>query len=219
MNTRETVTDFVNHPIQGLLRAFAHNNIKVVLEFSRYIHLGHGRTLSRDIFHVEAHNLDTKWLVNQIESLSREEELALHSKVLQQGQTYHIPMVDFVHVKSTEGLVDKMLPVSRLLSTDITFYDSGQSMHGYYFCLIGERNWYEYLGRLLLCNSPLAADEQVVDSRWVGHSLEHGFSASRWSCNSGIYGGLPQLVNVTGNYESKYRTVQAMTSFQVFHTD
>jgi hypothetical protein len=219
MDPRETASDFAKHPIQGLVRSLLQNNINVVLEFSRYIHLGQGRTLSRDIFHVEARNLDTKWLVNQIGSLSREQELALHSKVLQQGQTYHIPMVDFVQVTSTESLVDKMLPVSQLLSTDIAIYDSGQSMHGYYFCLIGEREWYEYLGKLLLCNRPLATDEQVVDSRWVGHSLDHGFSALRWSCNSGIYSGLPQLVNVFSNCEGKNRTMRPMTSFQVFHTD
>jgi hypothetical protein len=44
-------------------------------------------------------------------------------------------------------------------------------MHGYYFCMIGERDWYKYLGKLLLCNDPVVEDEQVVDSRWVGHSL------------------------------------------------
>jgi len=219
MDPSETAIDFAKHPIHGLVCSLLQNNINVVLEFSRYVHLGQGRTLSRDIFHVEARNLDTEWLVNQIGSLSREQELALHSKVLQQDQTYHIPMVDFVQVKSTESLVDKMLPVSELLSTDVTLYDSGQSMHGYYFCLIGEREWYGYLGKLLLCNSPLAADEQVVDSRWVGHSLDHAFSALRWSCNSGIYSGLPQLVHATSNREAKHRTVRPITSFQVFHTD
>jgi len=216
--TTETANDFAKHPIHGLVRSLLQNN-NVVLEFSRYIHLGQGRTLSRDIFHVEAGNLGTEWLAKQIGRLSREQELALHSKVLQQGQTYHIPMVDFAQVKSTEILVDKMLPVSELLSTDIALYDSGQSMHGYYFCLIGEREWYEYLGKLLLCNDPLAADEQVVDSRWVGHSLDHGFSALRWSCNSGIYSGLPQLVNVFSNRQAKNRTMPPATSFQVFHTD
>ena len=209
MDTSETATDFSKHPIHGLVRSLLQNNINVVLEFSRYIHLGQGRTLSRDIFHVEASNLDTEWLVNQIGSLSRKQELALHSKVLQQGQTYHIPMVDFAKVKTIEIIEDKMLSVSELLATDIALYDSGQSMHGYYFCLIGERQWYEYLGKLLLCNAPLGADEQVVDSRWVGHSLDHGFSALRWSCNSGIYSGLPQLVHVT-NREAKHRTVRGL---------
>jgi len=218
MDTTETMIDFAKHPLHGLVRSLLQNNINVVLEFSKYIHLGPGRTLSRDIFHVEAGNLDTEWLANQLENLSREQELALHSKVLQQGQTYHIPMVDFVQSKSTEILVDKMRPVSQLLSTDIALYDSGQSMHGYYFCLISEKEWYEYLGKLLLCNDPLA-DEQVVDSRWVGHSLEHGFSALRWSCNSGIYSGLPQLVHVNSNHEAKHGTTRPMTSFQVFHTD
>ncbi len=219
MDINETATALAKHPIHGLVRSLSQINNNIVLEFSRYVHLGQGRTLSRDIFHVEADNLDAEWLVNQIGSLSRKQELALHSKVLQQGQTYHIPMVDFANVKSTEILLNKMLPVSEFLSTDIAFYDSGQSMHGYYFCLIGEREWHQYLGKILLCNVPLAADEQVVDSRWVGHSLDHGFSALRWSCNSGIYSGLPQVVHVTNNREAKHRMMRPITSFQVFHTD
>ena len=218
MKELKQATDFAEHPIHGLVNSLLQNNVNLVLEFSRYVHLGPGRTLSRDIFHVEAANLNATWLANQICSLSQKQELALHSRVLQQGQAYHIPMVDFAHVESLETLLEKTVPVSQLLSTDIALYDSGQSMHGYYFCMIGEREWYKYLGKLLLCNGRLAMDEHVVDSRWVGHSLDHGFSALRWSCNSGIYSGLPQLANVF-NRRTEHRTMPPTTSFPVFHTD
>lgn len=219
MDNTKTATDCAEHPIHGLVNSLLQNNVNLVLEFSRYVHLSPGRTLSRDIFHVEAANLNGAWLAKQIGGLTQKQELALHSKVLQQGQTYHIPMIDFAHVKSIEMLLEKTSPVSQFLSTDISLYDSGQSMHGYYFCMIGERDWYKYLGKLLLCNDPLVEDEQVVDSRWVGHSLEHGFSALRWSCNSGIYSGVPQLVNALNNRQAKHRSVPLATSFQAFHTD
>lgn len=185
-----------SHPVDGLRHFLLHQSPELVLEFSKYVHLGHGRTLSREIFQVQARNVSPAWLAEEIRSLSHEQELALHSKVLQNDRTYHIPMVDFAKVESIKGLLVKTQPIRESLSIDITLYNSGQSMHGYYFCLIDENEWHKYLGRLLLCDPPFGGEEQNIDSRWVGHSLEHGFSALRWSCNSAIYQSLPQLVDV-----------------------
>jgi len=184
------------HPFQGLSNSLLTNDPDLTLEFSRYVHLGPGRTLSREIFHVQARNVDDTWLADEIGRLTGAQELALHSRVTWKGRIYHIPMVDFGIVESTELLLFKMQAVRRSLSVDITLYSSGQSMHGYYFCLVDEKDWYKYLGRLLLCNPPFDSNDQLVDSRWVGHSLEHGFSALRWTCNSGIYQSLPQLVDM-----------------------
>ena len=184
------------HPIHGLRHFLLQQHTELVLEFSRYVHLGQGRTLSRETFRVEAEDVDDAWLAEEIHSLSQSQELALHSKVVHNDRIYHIPMVDFAHVESPEIMIVKTLAVRQSLPVDIKLYDSGQSMHGYFFCLIDEKDWYTYLGRLLLCNPPFDSKEQLVDSRWVGHSLEHGFSALRWSCNSAIYQSLPQLVDV-----------------------
>jgi len=169
---------------------------ELTLEFSRYVHLGSGRTLSREIFHVNARDLDDTWLAEEIRGLAETQELALHSRVVQKDRILHIPMVDFAQVDSLKALLLKTQAVRQSVPVDITLYDSGQSMHGYFFCLIEEKDWYKYLGRLLLCNSPFGSPDQLVDSRWVGHSLEHGFSALRWTCNSAIYQSLPQLVDV-----------------------
>lgn len=193
------------HPVDGLRHFLLHQSPELVLEFSRYIHLGLGRTLSREIFEVEARNVSPAWLAEEIRGLSPQQELALHSKVLQKDRIYHIPMVDFANVESINTLLVKTWHLRESLSVDITLYDSGQSMHGYYFCLIGEREWYKYLGRLLLCDPPFGGEEQIIDSRWVGHSLEHGFSALRWSCNSAIYQSPPQLVDIAST-ELRERT-------------
>lgn len=185
-----------SHPIDGLRHFLLHQSPELVLEFSKYVHLGLGQTLSREIFQVEARNVNPVWLAEEIRRLSHRQELALHSRVLQKDKIYHIPMVDFANVKSFKTLLVKTRHLRESLSVDITLYHSGQSMHGYYFCLIGEEEWYKYLGQLLLCDPPFGGGEQIIDSRWVGHSLEHGFSALRWTCNSAIYQSLPQLVDI-----------------------
>jgi hypothetical protein len=183
------------HPIHGLRHFLLQQHAELTLEFSRYVHLGLGQTLSRETFHVEAAYVDDSWLANEIRKLSKGQELALHSKVVHEKKIYHIPMVDFANVDSLKILLIKTQTVRQSLPVDIALYDSGQSMHGYYFCLVDEKDWYRYLGRLLLCDPPFGSDRQIIDSRWIGHSLEHGFSALRWSCNSAIYQSLPQLVD------------------------
>jgi hypothetical protein len=197
MDTTERAMVPGMHPVDGLRHFLLGQSPELVLEFSKYIHLGLGRTLSREIFEVEASHVSPVWLAEQIRDLSHQQELALHSKVLQKDRTYHIPMVDFGRVESIKTLLVKTQPIRESLSINITLYDSGQSMHGYYFCLIDQKEWYKYLGRLLLCDPPFGGEEQIINSRWVGHSLEHGFSALRWSCNSPIYQSLPQLVDAT----------------------
>lgn len=198
------------HPIQRVCHFLSQQDPELVLEFSRYVHLGLGQTLSREIFHVKARNVSPAWLADEFRGLSSEQELALHSRVLQNNNLYHIPMVDFAKIESLKTLLIKTQPVRESLPVDFTLYDSGHSMHGYYFCLIDGSDWYKYLGRLLLCNSPFGSEEQIIDARWVGHSLEHGFSALRWSCNSAIYQSLPHLVEVVPAESSDSRAVLSL---------
>src|SRR5437588_7190831 len=166
MDNTETAVVPERHPIHGLCHFLLQHHPKLILEFSRYVHLGLGRTLSRETFHVEAKNVGTAWLDDEIRGLSEGQELALHSRVVQNDRIFHIPMVDFAHVDSLKILLIKTGIVRQSLPVDIALYDSGQSMHGYYFCLIDEKDWYKYLGRLLLCNPPFNLNDQLVDSRW-----------------------------------------------------
>src|SRR6266850_353402 len=86
------------HPIHGLSRSLLAEDPELILEFSRYVHLGSGRTLSREIFHVHARDLNDTWLAEEISGLAETQELALHSKVVQKNRIFHIPMVDFARV-------------------------------------------------------------------------------------------------------------------------
>jgi hypothetical protein len=196
MDTAKTAITPRRHPVYGLCSSLLKHDSELTLEFSRYVHLGLGRTLSREIFHVQARYVDDAWLADKMCRLTGAQELALHSRVTHKNRIYHIPMVDFAEVDSIELLLSKMHAVRQSLPVDITLYNSGRSVHGYYFCLIDEKDWYRYVGRLLLCNPPSDSKREFIDSRWIGHSLEHGFSALRWSCKSGIYKSLPELVDI-----------------------
>lgn len=183
-----------NHPFHFLRNELLNQTGGLVLEFSRYIHLGYGRTLSREIIHVASDELNDSWLQNQLSTLIDKQELALHSKVYLNNNIYHIPMVDFINVSSVEKIAYKLRSLNEKLNSKITLFDSGVSLHGYYYCLINEAQWYKYLGSVLLCNPPPTVGEEIIDSRWIGHSLEHGFSALRWSHNTELYQSIPKAI-------------------------
>lgn len=183
------------HPIYDVRACLLASQPEMVLEFSRYVHLGYGVTKSRDTFHVKAKNLTEEWLTDQLLNLLEGQELALHSRVRYNGNIYHIPMIDFINVLSIGVVTPKLQDVSTKHSLgSIKLYSSGKSLHGYYLRFISDTKWREYLGSLLLCNPPTKYNEEIIDARWIGHSLEHGFSALRWSLNTSIYKSMPKLV-------------------------
>jgi hypothetical protein len=188
------------HPFWFLTSELLLGRPELVLEFSKYVHAGSGKTLSREIIHVAARDLSEEWLSDVMSSLRNRQELALHSRVEDGGHVYQIPLVDFINAGSVSEARTRMAGIDRLLGKDLMLFDSGNSFHGYYFRLIEEVHWYKYLGSLLLCNPPVP-DEPIIDSRWVGHSLEHGFSALRWSRNSSLYESIPELVSSDHAYE------------------
>lgn len=191
--------NYHSHPISRLRTCLLKEHPDIVLEFSKYIHQGYGKTYSRDIFVIRAKSISDDWLDEQICSLNKGQELALHSRVLYRNREFHIPMIDFINTDSPEKVQPCLINVSKNLPVDIWFYRSGKSLHGYYFCLIDKEHWYRYLGSILLCNQSFKRD--IVDQRWVGHSLEHQFSALRWSHNTVIYKSMPEVVELkTANY-------------------
>ena len=168
----------------------------MTLEFSRYVYKAYGETLSREVFQVPSHELSPAWLDYQKDLLLDDQELALHSRVRLKGEksVYHIPMIDFINTKSAARIIDRLSTVDNEFSESVSLYRSGNSFHGYYYQLIPEHNWYKFLGKILLCNLPTMYEREVVDSRWVGHSLIHGFSALRWSRHTDLYKQEPRLV-------------------------
>jgi len=184
--------NFQKHPINQLRACLLKAHPDIILEFSRYVHLGYGKTKSRDIFNVEGKYITREWLKEQICSLTSGQELALHSRIIYRGKEFHIPMIDFINANSPEKVFPCLSDVNNQLPADIWFYTSGQSLHGYYFCLLDKEHWYKYLASIGLCNKPHNPD--IVDQRWIYHSLDHGFSALRWSHNTVIYKSMPEVV-------------------------
>lgn len=174
------------HPIFNLRKQLLENRPNLILEFSRYVHKSYGQTLSREILHVDARDVTPIWLQDQIDCLTGDQELAFHSKVKLPGgtETFHLPMIDFIISKSSKVILSRLEQLDKALYESFYLYRSGNSFHGYSFQLLPESMWLHFLGRILLFNLPPQYDEEVVDARWVGHSLVHGFSSLRWSKNS-----------------------------------
>lgn len=185
----------INHPIVSFRRWLNDEYPDSILEFSRYVYKHYGRTESREIFHIECKSIHLTWLEHELRSLTESQELAIHSRVkLANGQTRHIPMIDFTNVLSPETASNRTRYISDLLGVPVELYSSGNSLHGYYLTLISQDDWFDFLGSLLLCNLPDQIAEDVIDTRWVGHALKHRFCALRWSKHTDSYKQIPSKV-------------------------
>lgn len=70
---------------------------------------------------------------------------------------------------------------------NMAVYGSGRSFHVYSTTLLGPKDWFDFMGRLLLINP--RGQKEIVDTCWIGHRLIGGFGSLRWSNNSGMYLG------------------------------
>jgi hypothetical protein len=179
------------HPIYRLRSQLLLDKPDLVLEFSRYVYLEYGKTLSRETFQMTASNLTDEWFAENLSLLDNQQELAFHSRVIDGDKIYHLPMIDFVNTTSDHEVNSLMTDVNKMFSTELWLCHSGQSLHGYYFELIENERWLDYLAKLLLCNQSENNRRDIVDQRWVAHSLEHRFSALRWSHNTNRYLSMP----------------------------
>jgi hypothetical protein len=185
-----------DHPFWPLKSHLLRANPNLVLEYSTYVYRGYGITESRNVFSVRADHIGEKWLEDKIRGLSDDQELAVHSRVKVESKVFHVPMIDFVNANYYNQIRERIQHINSKLGQDIWIYSSGRSLHGYFFLLLEEARWIEFLGGLLLCNSRGEFPNEIVDSRWVGHSLDHGFSALRWSQNTERHRTAPSLLTV-----------------------
>src|SRR5436305_12298611 len=153
----------MDHPIYQLRSQLVSRYPGICLEFSKYVYKEYGITESREIIRATEDKIDEGWLRNQVGNLSSEQEFAMHSRVIWKSKIYHMPMIDFTNIHAHEDVEPRIQMVDEFLGEDIWIYDSGNSLHGYYFCLINETRWYEFLGKCLLCNSPREEPIQIVD--------------------------------------------------------
>jgi len=206
MTLEQGVAPAATHPIvvvEGLLARYGEN---FELEFSRYRIGPPGDQFSRPrtTFVVSAFEITRDWLSRELRNLKSDEELALHSRTLHSGKLAHIPMIDFDNdlplpmVRELGARVLHRLTVPpRDTETDnhptLYTFETGRSFHQYADVLVSATDWNEFLGNLLLLN-PLA-DRPRVDIRWVGHALNRGYAALRWSRHTERYVSIPRLVD------------------------
>lgn len=170
-------------------------NEDYTLQISIYESGGQGITLSREIFDWQCTNDIVIKLQDHINNLSNNKELALHSKVKVKDNELHIPMIDFATEVINNELYEKVSIIAESFNAKFKLFKSGRSYHGYFNTLITKNDWIKYLGALLLLNKPYDPFE-YIDSRWIGHALEHGYSALRVSYNSNFYKQIPEEVTM-----------------------
>lgn len=182
-----------NHPFQFVQQLFSRNDAHFT--FSKYVYTPDSLFDEREFLTLSGDVLTEERVSREIATLRPDQELAMHSNVRIKGKNLHIPMIDFSIEDSVDGEVfDRMsryLPKAIMLNMAV--YTSGRSFHAYSTTLLGTKEWFDFMGRLLLINPHNQPD--IVDSRWIGHRLIGGFGSLRWSNNSGQYLGLPARIS------------------------
>jgi hypothetical protein len=189
-----------DHPFFFLEPLFAREG--AIFHFSRYVYTPDSLFDERDLFEVGGTDLSVEWLEDQFKALNPDQELAIHSKVIVDNHTFHVPMLDFAtdQIGAEQLQRVKMFLPNRVFATS-AFYHSGRSFHAYSTTLLGPKDWHAFLGRALLINA--RDNRQIVDARWIGHRLIAGYCSLRFSNNSGQYQGLPRQVSIRALTENK----------------
>ncbi|MGO4414412.1 hypothetical protein AB4Z27_15765 [Cupriavidus sp. KB_39] len=183
--------NFDTHPLVVLERLRQQYGDSALCTFGVYEYEPQSLEDKRRTFNVAIAEVTRPWVQSTLDGLPAGMELALHSSIVLDGETFHIPMVDFA-TQSRAQLAKLNEYLGHKISDCVLWFDSGRSFHGYGVTLITAVEWRELMGRLLLANRPNLFP--LIDPRWVGHRLIAGYSALRWSCNTKQYIQMPQLV-------------------------
>ncbi|MCP3957171.1 MAG: hypothetical protein GY719_04905 [bacterium] len=186
------MTDLAGHPIESVERLAAEKPGIRAFELGVYIYSPQKVKDNRRVVVVQAKRLREEYC-RLLECLKPGEEIAFQSRVYlgeeRRGTVRHVPLVDFACKPEDERVVSAVGACNELGIGRMSLYASGRSLHGYAESLVTEREWARLLGRLLLENR--RHDDEVIDSRWVGHRLLAGYGALRWSNSSGMYAATP----------------------------
>lgn len=176
-----------DHPLVAIKALAEFQKQDTEFEFSFYEYKPQSILDTRTTFTLQASDISNERIEKVIQKLSPNEELAIHSKVRINKKVFHIPMIDFKAdistIRKSLSSIKNTLP--QKIYNEILFYDSGRSCHAYSLKLVTQKEWYEYMGRLLLISQP--SEEQIIDTRWVGHRLMAGYASLRWSNNTDNY--------------------------------
>lgn len=181
-----------NHPFHFVQPLFQRDDAN--FSFSKYVYTPDSLFDERELICLCGKELTEDRINREIDSLRPDQELAMHSNIRIKGKSFHIPMIDFsIEEPFSSEVFDRMsryLPKKIMLNMAV--YASGRSFHAYSTTLLGPKEWFDFIGRLLLINPSNRSD--IVDSRWIGHRLIGGFGSLRWSNNSGQYLGMPSRI-------------------------
>lgn len=187
---------FKTHPVEHLMSISSLYNVKLEFEFSEYKYQAQTVLDERRCFKLSSDDLNYSWFMKSIDSLEPDYELAIHSCVKVGKKKSHIPQIDFCckehEIEYAIGCLRKVLP--REIYLGLNFYNSGRSFHAYGSKLLTHKEWINFMGRLLLANYP--DQNQVIDTRWIGHRLIGGYGSLRLSNNSKNYLSLPTRMNI-----------------------
>ncbi|MBX9849848.1 MAG: hypothetical protein K2X64_11185 [Rhodocyclaceae bacterium] len=179
------------HFLSSLIDGSASN-----FHLSKYVYVNDSLFDERELLYIGSDDFSESWVNATIKSLASNQELAMHSNVQIRGRTWHIPMIDFsLHEEIASSAIDRLKAfLPRPVIRDMAFFSSGRSFHAYSTTLLSPKEWVDFIGRLLLVNP--RDGNPIIDTRWVGHRLIGGFSALRWSNNSGLYLREPEKVQI-----------------------
>lgn len=180
-----------------------------LIHFSKYVYTRRGITDKRVPFSAKFHDLERS--ISEIEkTLAPNEEIALHSLVQLEGKTLYLPFIDFkiskaeaflddepIHIQTYVNIkkyLTEILPKKYLVKNQDFILDSGNSFHGYFDALMDKEQLDKFLAALLLENNTVDHPYEIVDNRWIGHTLRNGFSSLRITNNTSHYLNTPTLV-------------------------
>lgn len=190
--------EFYKHPVSPvdflyLLRS-KYDPDELEFECGKYVPPVPGMS-ERVTVKVAGDDLCDSWLSEMFDSLENHQELAWHCWVTKSEKRYFIPMIDFVGKHSEEKLREAIEPLLCWVDAPFFLFSSGQSFHGYFATLLPEKEWDYYLGSLLLLNPRPPNKVDLIDSRWVGHSLQNGLCALRWTNNTAQFTQKPEALS------------------------
>lgn len=159
---------------------------------------------ARQTIKIKAIDFNQALIENKINKLAPNKELAFHSILRHNKKKYHIPMIDFKapesFIRNSMSSLQNVLP--KKIFNELVFYNSGRSCHAYSLNIINHAEWIDFMGRLLLVSHP--HEQQIIDTRWIGHRLMSGFSSLRWSANTDKYLALPKRIAMHSTFGEKF---------------
>jgi hypothetical protein len=182
------------HPIKWVSELINRHEAKSInFGFSRYSYAPRSLVDRRETFYLGRDLISESWLYKELENLQENEELAINSLMKIDGNSRHLPMIDFGVKERKFPSIEALMEIANKFEIkDIKIYYSGRSFHGYGDKFLEENEWIKFMASLLLLNLP--GQNRIIDSRWIGHRILGGYSALRWSCNTSQYKRYPVLI-------------------------